>query len=330
MLFSKKPRWDNSRCARALIPAALLIVLAGCGKGGPTSDKNDEQTTQAGVSLTGEQMKSLGIATAPARAGRYRRKLSGYGVVVALDTIAQADADVSTASAAAAQSAAAAVRARVLSAGGEAAVSKEVVEAAESKAAADQAALALARRKSQAAFGLRAPWHTPSQRAAIMGQLGAGRAVLLRITFPLGALAGMKPQKVAISRTGADAATWDSSRLWQAPADPNLPGQGFYCLLEGADLAQGEHVTATVDIGPAKTGVVIPMAAILIGEDDTWAFVEPKDGHFEKVRIDTSRPEADGYFIAADAGIAPGERVVTGSAGLLLARESNPSTDAGD
>lgn len=328
MLFSMKRR--SGRWAGAPACAVLLIVLAGCGKSDPAPEKKDDEAAQTGVSLTGEQVKSLGIATAPARTARYRRKLSGYGVVVALDTVAQADADMATASAAAAQSTAAANRARSLSTGDEAAVSKEVVEAAESKAAADRAALALARRKSQAVFGLHAPWRTPSERAAIMADLGAGRAVLLRITFPLGALGGMKPQKVAIARMGVGTTTWDSSRLWEAPADPNLPGQGFYCLLEGSDLAQSEHVTATVDVGPASTGVVIPMAAVLIGEDDTWAFVEPKAGHFEKVRIDTGRPEAGGYFIGAGSGIAPGEQVVTGSAGLLLAREANPSTDAGD
>jgi len=37
-------------------------------------------------------------------------------------------------------------------------------------------------------------------------------------------------------------------------------------------------------------------------------------------------PTDDGYFVKE--GIAPGAQVVTSSAGLLLAHETNPSTEA--
>lgn len=308
--------------------ACVLLVLAGCDKKDDEGAKKPDSAAQSGVTLTEAQIKSLGITTTPAQAATWRREISGYGVVAALDTVAQSDSDVATASAAAAQSGAAASRARLLATGEEAAVSREVVEAANAKAAADQAALGLARRKSQAAFGLNAPWRTPAERTAVMNRLSAGKAVLVRVTFPLGALGGLKPQKITITRMGASAAAWESTTLWQAPADATLPGQGFYCLLEGSDLAQNEHVTAFVDVGPAATGALVPQSAVLMGESDTWVFTEPKPGHFEKVRIDTSKPLAGGYFIGA--GIAVGEQVVTGSAGLLLARESNPAPDAGD
>ena len=319
----------KSRVGLALACAGMLAA-AGCGKSDSDSAKKADKQSESGVSLTEEQVKSLGITTAPAEAASWRRQLAGYGVVVALDSIAQSDADVSTASAAAAQSGAAAARTRALATGEEAAVSREVVEAAGAKAAADQAALGLARRKSQAAFGLHAPWRSPAQRAAIMAKLSSGKAVLVRVTFPLGLLNGMKPQKIAIAQLGNAGTVWNSALLWEAPGDPNLPGQGFYCLLEGSDLAQNEHVTATVDVGAAAQGIVVPQTAVLIGESDTWAFIEPKAGHFEKIRIDTSRPQAGGYFVSRDAGIKPGEPLVTGSAGLLLAREANPATDAGD
>ena len=316
------------RAGLALVCAGL-VVLAGCGKDNDAPKKADKDA-ETGVSLTDEQVKSLGITTMPAQAASWRRQLAGYGVVVALDSIAQSDADVSTASAAAAQSGAAAARARSLATGEEAAVSREVVEAANAKAAADQAALGLARRKSQAAFGLHAPWRSPAERAAVMAKLSSGKAVLVRVTFPLGLLNGMKPQKIAIARLGNTGATWTSALLWEAPGDPNLPGQGFYCLLEGSDLAQNEHVTATIDVGASAQGILVPQAAVLIGESDTWVFTEPKPGHFEKVHIDTSKPQTGGYFVSTEAGIKPGEQLVTGSAGLLLAREANPATDAGD
>jgi hypothetical protein len=56
-----------------------------------------------------------------------------------------------------------------------------------------------------------------------------------------------------------------------------------------------------------------------------WCFVERQAGVFTRIPLDISRPMADGYFVA---GIKPGERIVTLGAGLLLARQTNPSTEA--
>ena len=93
------------RCLAVL----LLMALAACGKQDGDEKKPAEKAeTETGVSLKAEEIKSLGIATQPAQAASYRAAVSGYGVVVALDSFAQLDADVTTAQAAAAQSQAAA------------------------------------------------------------------------------------------------------------------------------------------------------------------------------------------------------------------------------
>jgi hypothetical protein len=310
--------------------AAFLIALTGCGQSAPASDKKDDGDSQTGVTLTPEQTKELGITTAPARSATYRQTVSGYGVVVALDTIAQADADIESAAAAAAQSAAAAARARSLSTGPEAAVSQEVVEVAQSKAAADAAALGLAQRKLQSLFGLNAPWKTPAQRKAIMAKLAGGQAVLVRVTFPLGSLGGLRPDAISIARLGNATQNWTSRTIWEAPADSNLPGSGYYCLLEGSNLAQNEHLNAAVRIGPQSSGVWIPQTAVLVGENNTWVYVEPNPGHFVRVQVDTGKPDNGGLFLDSNAGIAPNEGVVTGAAGLLMAREVNPSAGGGD
>jgi hypothetical protein len=42
--------------------------------------------------------------------------------------------------------------------------------------------------------------------------------------------------------------------------------------------------------------------------------------------VDTSLPAQGGYVVTT--GLAPGDRIVTTAAGLLLAREINPSTEA--
>jgi hypothetical protein len=251
-------------------------------------------------------------------------------VVTALDTIAQNDAEVMTAQAAAAQSQAAAARAQSLATGEEAAVSREVVETAQSKAAADQAALMLARRKTDAAFGHNAPWHDAASRQAIMARLASGNTVLVRVTFPLGALGNAVPATLEIARLGANPKSWTASTVWEAPADNAFPGRGFYALVDGSDLAQNEHVTAMVPVGAAESGVTVPATALVYGESEAWAYVQTQPGTFLKTKIDTGKALGEGYFTADGAGIRAGQPVVTSGAGLLLAHEVNPSTAAED
>ena len=307
---------------------ALLLLLAACGPGAEP-DKKEAKDTGPGLVLDADDVKALGIQSAPVQDATYQREVRGYGVVTPLDTIAQSDADYMTASAAASQSAAAAARARSLGTGEEAAVSKEVVEAAASKAAADQAALALARRKTDAVFGIHAPWKTPAERAQIMARLASGRTVLAHVTFPLGTLDRAVPSIIKITRLGGEK-SWTANKVWDAPADPAFPGRGFFALVDGSDLAQNEHVIASVPVGAVEKGMMVPASALLMGEGESSVYLETGQGHFLRQRIDANRPLGDGYFLLPGAGLKPGDKVVTGGAGLLLSREINPSTDAGE
>ena len=308
---------------------ALLLLLAACGPAAEP-DKKESKDTGPGISLEADDIKALGIQTVSVRAAVFQRQITGYGVVTPLDTIAQSDADYRTASAAAAQSGAAAARARSLGTGEEAAVSREVVEAAQSKAAADAAALALAKRKADAAFGMHAPWRNETERNRLMADLSSGKTVLVRVTFPLGALPGAMPPKITISRLGSDSPGWTGNRIWEAPADPNLPGRGFYVLIAGSDLAQNEHVFASVPVGQAQNGLWVPASALVMGDGENWIYLENADNHFLRSPIDTGKPLNDGYFVPAKGDLAAGKKVVTQGAGILLSRESNPSGDSGD
>jgi hypothetical protein len=303
---------------------SLLLTLAACGK--PEAEKKDaaeKPETESGVSLKAEEIKSLGIATQPAQAASYRAVVSGYGVVVALDSFAQLDADVMTAQAAAAQSQAAANRARSLATGEEAAVSREVVETANAKAAADDASLMLARRKAEASLGRGAPPLTD-----LRGRLASGASVLVRATFPLGALGSEMPRQVQVTRLGAARQSWTARTIWEAPADPAFPGRGFYVLVDGSDLAQNEHVTVEVPVGAALAGVMVPGDALVYGQNQAWAYVQPAPGKFQRVAIDPAKAMTGGYFLPEASGVHTGQAMVVQGAGLLLARELNPSTEA--
>jgi len=313
---------DIGRLMRKLgLIAASLLLLAACGK---TEDKpaEAEKPEGPGLTLKTEEVKSLGITVQAATPAQFTGRITGYGVVTALDTIAQADSEFLTAQAAAAQSAAAAARARSLSSGEEAAISREQLEVAQSKAAADAAALALARRKTEAAFGLNSPWHDAASRGAVMRRLASGDAVLVRVTFP--AIGGAVPKRVEISRMGADRKSWAARTLWDAPADAAVPGRSFYALVEGSDLAQNERVTAAIPTGNAQAGAKIPAHALVYGESEAWTYVQTAQNRFLRTKVDISRPLDDGYFVTT---VKPGDKVVVDGAGLLLARETNPSTE---
>jgi hypothetical protein len=302
----------------------LLLALVACGKQeAEKKDAAEKPEAESGVSLKAEEIKSLGIATQPAQATSYRAAVSGYGVVVALDSFAQLDADVTTAQAAAAQSQAAATRVRSLATGEEAAVSREVVETANAKAAGDDAALMLARRKAEASLGRGAP-----PLAALRTRLASGASVLVRATFPLGALGNEMPHQLQVTRLGAERQGWTARTFWEAPADPAFPGRGFYVLVDGSDLAQNEHVTVQVPVGTAAAGVMVPSDALVYGQNQAWAYVQPEPGKFRRVTIDPTKAMTGSYFLPQGNGIQAGQAMVVQGAGLLLARELNPSTEA--
>ncbi|HWY64118.1 MAG TPA: hypothetical protein VNX61_02810 [Rhizomicrobium sp.] len=306
----------------ALITLSLLL-LAACGKTDKPAQAEKEAAESPGLTLKPEEVKSLGIAVQAAVPAQFTGRIAGYGVVTALDTIAQADSDFLTAQAAAAQSSAAAARARSLSTGEEAAISREQVEVADSKAAADAAALGLARRKTEAAFGLNSPWHDTASRSAVMRRLASGEEVLVRVTFS--AIGGAVPKRIEISRMGADRKSWTAHTVWDAPADAAVPGRSFYALVEGSDLAQNERVTAAIPTGTAQPGAKIPASALVYGESEAWVYVQTAANTFLRTKVDITQPLDDGYFVST---VKPGDKVVTDGAGLLLAREINPSTEA--
>ena len=75
-----------------------------------------------------------------------------------------------------------------------------------------------------------------------------------------------------------------------------------------------------------RAGVDVPAAAAVISAGKYWCYVEAKPGVFVRTEIDASTPTDGGYFVKD--GVSPGDKVVTASAGQLLARETNPSTAA--
>ncbi len=326
--------------------ASVLVALLGmamCGLGGchrtpTTPDAKEAETPQpgtkeseAGVSLTAEQVEKMGIATQSAKAMDYRDEIAGYGVIVPHDAIATAVAEVTSAQAAQEQSRAAEARARSL-AGTPGAMSADAVETATRQLVIDTVAVALARRRLSSVVGSGLP--DALAAGSQLQELASGEAKLLRVTFPFGALQGAMPAVLRAARldgampgTTPDAGGWTVHSLWSAPADPTLPGRSFFAVLKGGDASEGERLLVWAPgPGPSQRGVLVPAAALIISAGKYWCYVEQKPHVYVRREIATDRPIAAGYFVTQ--GIAADDKVVTAAAGLLLAREMNPSTEA--
>jgi hypothetical protein len=302
-----------------------LLGLAACQRAAPAADAKAPaaEAPAEGVALSAEQVTKAGIATAPAKAADYAPETSGYGVVVAHDTLAVAVAELTTAQAAAAQSRATAARAQRL-AGTPGALSADTVESATRQVAADTAAVALAEHRLSSVIGGGLPAGLES--GATLQDLASGKVKLLRATFPLGAQLPGTPASLRAARLDATTG-WTLHQVWSAPADANLPGRSFFALLRGADAGEGERLLVWAPgAGPAQHGVTVPAASLVISDGRYWCYVEHKPDVYVRREVTVDRPLGADYFVTQ--GIAAGDPVVIAGAGLLLAREMNPSTEA--
>jgi hypothetical protein len=307
--------------------AALLVgslLLAGC------DDQSNIKTNGGGhsgpsrtVVLTQSDYTHIGAAMAIATPATYQPQVHGYGVVVNAATLVQMDADIETAAAAVLQSEAALEHSKNLFRG--TAVSLESLQSAQKLATSDQVQLALADRKEVATFGADAPWRGATRDTAMLSSIAAGTTVIVQSTLPLDVPFASTPPSLIVTHLNDQPSktSFVATKLWRAPADPTIPGQSFYALMDAHDLEQGEHVLVYAPIGPAINGVRVPAEAVVIAEQKSWCYVLVAPLTFQRVQVDMGRPLDSGYFIAE--GIAPGAQVLVKGTGLLLARELGPT-----
>jgi len=292
----------------------------------PEGAAETKAAADEGVSLSADQVEKMGIVTGVAQAASYTPEAAGYAVVVPHETLAQGAADLITAQAAERQSRAALARIQRL-AGTPGALPADAQEAAVRQTAVDQAALLLARQRLSAVFGQNPPWN--GRDSALLTALADGKIKLVRVTFPLGALEGGAPVSVRLAHIDATRAakkSWKATTLWDAPADASVPGRSFFALSKGSDAGEGERLLAWAPVGSPVAGVLIPESAAIISGNKYWCYLERKPGVFVRIEIDTRMALADGYFMSK--GISVGEKIVTQSAGQLLARETNSAAAA--
>lgn len=337
-----KPGTVRRSCAVLGLAAlcAPLVMLSACHKtpgavhAPATSDepaakdKSGATEESEGVSLKPEEIQKMGIVTAEAKTIMHTSETTGFGVVLSHDNIATAVAELDTAAAAERQSRAALDRAQRL-AGTAGAMPADALESAQRQAAVDQAALALAHRKLSSMLGQNSPWKDQSNSPQLL-ELARGDARLVRVTFPLGAGGDAAPASLRLARINASQGGKSivARSLWSAPADATVPGRSYFAYLKSSDFGEGEHLLAWLPTGEAESGVLVPASAAVISAGKYWCYVEEKPGQFVRSELDPSKATNEGYFVKE--GIDAGAKIVTASAGQLLAREINPSSAAAD
>lgn len=338
----------------ALLAVFATLAIAGCGSSdlhalpaaapparaethapgsdAPT-DKSDEKTdsTHEGakpLELTAQERTRLGIATSPAQAVTFAPSESGYGVVLNHESIAQAVADLQIAAGAERVSQTALTRAQKL-ASGPGALGLDAVETLEKQSSADQAALSLARHKLTALLGEQLPWQTLNKGGELEA-LASGHAKLVRATFPSGAgsVAAPKSLRLFPMDGGPTTQTWTAVRVWDAPRDTGMPGRSFFAFVKAGDIPEGTRLQVSDPQGAGTAGVLIPSSAVVISNGAYWCYLEKKAGTFSRVAVDLEHPLGAGYFVSE--GIKDGDPVVIAATGLLLARETNASSESDD
>ena len=329
-----------------LLTAALWtgLLIAGCHRAPSDNHEKVASTAPAapeevapaeesgGVTLTAEQAEKMGIVTEAAKSAEYIAETDGYGVVVAHETIAIAAAELETTRAAQHQSGAARERIEHL-VGTPGAMSADALDAAARQSTTDNAALVLAQHRLSSVIGVGAAGQ-PAANESTLRELASGKTKLIRATFPLGDLQGSAPTSLRAAHLSALSSSpsrplggWRLNPVWDAPADASLPGRSFFALLRGSDAGEGERLLVWAPgAGPSLKGAVVPSAALVIHDGKYWCYEETKPNTYQRREVATDRLTADGYFVSE--GISAGDKLVIAAAGLLLARASNPSTEA--
>lgn len=310
-----------SGCRKAPATAGIPSAEDAAGK-----EKADAAEESEGVTLKAEEVKKMGIVTADAKAVTHASETTGFAVVLAHENFATAVAELDTAAATERQSRAALERTQRL-AGTAGAMPADTLENSQRQAAVDQVALELAQRKLSSLFGQNSPWKNQVNSPQLKA-LASGDAKLVRVSFPLGATGDAPPKSLRLAHINASPVgkSIDSHSVWNAPADASVPGRSYFAYLKSSDFGEGERLLAWLPVGEAESGVLVPASAAVISGGKYWCYVEEKPGQFVRSELDPSMATNEGYFVKE--GIEAGAKIVTVSAGQLLAREINPSTAA--
>lgn len=250
---------------------------------------------------------------------------------------AQADAEASRASLAATQSAL--NRTRTLNADNKN-VSDRAVQEAEARVASEQAKLKGAEQSVRVLSAQNAApvplelarGGTVAEVLAHPGESVESGQTILRITkydnllarvdVPPGQSIAPGLTTATIVPLGSEAKPLTGERIGFAGAiDPKTQGQPFVFRVTNPTntLRPGLSVTAYLETpGPARTGAIVPRAAVIWQSGKSWVYVKTEKEKFARREVVLEDPASAGWFTRS---LKPGDQVVTTGAQMLLSEE---------
>ena len=164
-----------------------------------------------------------------------------------------------------------------------------------------------------------------ARRDQLISAVAVGRAALVRIDVAGGAAPAHGSASLDLHAQGHVQATiLGPARV----GDPRLQSTGLLALVQGPGaqwLATGAVAPATLSVGAAASGVVIPREALIRTGGQTFAYVRHSATDFERRPVAGGAPEPAGLF--APSGFRPGETVVISGAAKLFAAEQAPAKE---
>ena len=261
----------------------------------------------------------LGIATAPLAAAQRTATVSGFARGIDAAPLATLDSDIASAVAALSASQVEATRTRALNQADQT-VSKQVAEVAATQARADAAKLTLLRRRLGLEWGPSIQALTDAKRGRLVADIAAGHAALIRIDASGGLTQFKGVATIDLGAAGsARAAILGPARV----GDARLQSTGLLALITGPQamrMATGTLAPATIAVGAASTGTVIPRMALLRTGGETFAYVRRDAGSFERRLVVDGAADPQGLVVTG--GFRPGEQVVVKGAAQLYAAET--------
>ena len=143
---------------------------------------------------------------------------------------------------------------------------------------------------------------------------------LLQIILPPNQTLPMATESIFVAREGLRSKAVKAHILSPAQeTNEEFQGEAFY-FITSTDIQTGMHVTAWIAREQNnQSGVVLPASALVRHLGQTYVYLQTGDTEFIRHVVATQLQTGDGYFV--QAGILPGDKLVTTGAQMLLSEE---------